>query len=140
VHERADEIELWENYLHETRYVSEVGLDAGPRYYRSIETQKQIFTHILVTCTKAGGKILTVHSVRSATMVLDLIGQSLPAYRGVVVLHWFTGSKTEARRAVELGCYFSINAAMLRNDRGRALVESLPLDVCLQRPMGLSPK
>jgi TatD DNase family protein len=136
VHQRADEIELWEKYLQETRYVGEVGLDAGPRYYRSIETQQQIFTRVLVACARTGGKILTVHSVRAATMVLDLIEEHLPAHRGAIVLHWFTGSKAEARRAVELGCYFSVNAAMLRNDRGRALVESLPLDRLLTETDG----
>ncbi len=73
VHERADEIALWEQYLSETRYVGEVGIDAGPRYYRSIELQKEIFGHVLQKCKSAGNKILTVHSVRSAKIVLDLI-------------------------------------------------------------------
>ena len=69
-----------------------------------------------------------MHSVRSAKMVLDLVESHLPRERGQIVLHWFTGSKSEARRAVDLGCYFSINGAMLRNDRGRDLVSSLPSD------------
>ena len=43
VNQRADEIELWEKHLQETRYVGEVGLDAGPRYYRSLEKQKNTF-------------------------------------------------------------------------------------------------
>jgi TatD DNase family protein len=60
--------------------------------------------------------------------VLDLIESHLPAQKGRVVLHWFTGSKAEARRAAELGCYFSVNAAMFRNDRGRDLVATLPSD------------
>jgi TatD DNase family protein len=57
-----------------------------------------------------------------------LVQENLPPARGRVVLHWFTGSKSEARRAVELGCYFSVNAAMMRNDRGRELVAGLPAD------------
>jgi TatD DNase family protein len=69
-------------------------------------------------------------------MILDLIEQYLPAHRGVIVLHWFTGSKAEARRAVQLGCYFSVNAAMLRNDRARALVASLPLNRLLTETDG----
>jgi TatD DNase family protein len=60
-------------------------------------------------------------------MALDLIESQL-ARKGQVVLHWFTGSKSEARRAVDLGCYFSINCAMLRNDKGRDLVAALPSD------------
>jgi len=126
--EYSAEIKLWEEYLPQARYVGEVGLDAGPNYYRSLDLQREIFTHILRKCSEAGGKILTVHSVRSATAVLDLIETHLPPPKGQVVLHWFTGSKSEARRATELGCYFSINSAMLRNDKGRDLVAMLPAD------------
>jgi TatD DNase family protein len=126
--ERSAEIKLWEEYLPQARYIGEVGLDAGPRYFRSLDLQKQIFTEILQKCAKAGGKILTVHSVRAATMVLDLIESHLPRHQGRIVLHWFTGSTSQARRAVNLGCYFSINGAMLRNDRGRKLVAVLPPD------------
>jgi TatD DNase family protein len=86
-----------------------------------------VFEHILKQCAKAGGKILSVHSIRAATPVLDLIETCLPPTNGHVVLHWFTGSKAEARRAAELGCYFSVNAAMLAKERGRDLVAALPL-------------
>jgi Tat protein secretion system quality control protein TatD with DNase activity len=41
---------------------------------------------------------------------------------------WFTGSKSEAKRAAALGCYFSINAKMLDKPNGRDLVASLPVD------------
>jgi TatD DNase family protein len=44
------------------------------------------------------------------------------------VLHWFTGSKSELRRAIKLGCYFSVNAAMMKNDRGRDLIVAIPDD------------
>jgi TatD DNase family protein len=128
VAERSAEITLWEEYLPQTRYVGEVGLDAGPRYFRSLDLQKEIFTRVLQKCAEAGGKILTVHSVRTATMVLNLIESHFPRPQGQIVLDWFTGSKSEARRAVDLGCYFSINGAMLRNDRGRNLVAALPSD------------
>jgi TatD DNase family protein len=124
--ERSKEISLWEQYLPQTRYVGEVGLDAGPRFFRSLELQKGIFEHILQRCATAGGKILTVHSVRAATLVLDLIERYLPPEKGCIVLHWFTGSKSEARRAIDLGCYFSVNAQMLRTDRGRELMAILP--------------
>lgn len=52
------------------------------------------------------------------------------------VLHWFTGTQAEARRAVEMGCYFSINAEMLRTDRHRTLVASLPHDRLLTETDG----
>jgi TatD DNase family protein len=68
--------------------------------------------------------------------VLEMIENHLPQDRGVVVLHWFTGTKAEARRAAALGCYFSINAEMMRSDRGRALVAELPIDRLLTETDG----
>lgn len=126
VSERWREINEFERKIGEARYIGEVGLDAGPRFFRSFELQKNIFRRILEACASEGGKILSVHSVRAGSAVLDLIEECLPAHRGKVVLHWFTGSAAEARRAVGLGCYFSINTQMLTNARGTALVTSLP--------------
>ena len=87
VAERAWESALWEHHLPEARYVGEVGLDAGPRFYKSLDVQKQVFRTILEQCADAGGKILTIHSVRSVPMVLDMIERHLPRNRGVAVLH-----------------------------------------------------
>ncbi|CAM5533037.1 putative metal-dependent hydrolase YjjV [Mycolicibacterium aubagnense] len=136
VAERAGELTLWERHLSETRYIGEVGLDAGPRFYKSLDSQKQVFRTVLERCAEAGGKILTVHSVRSVPMVLDMVERYLPCDRGIVVMHWFTGSKAEARRAAALGCYFSVNAEMTRSDRGRALVADLPMDRLLTETDG----
>ena len=126
VAERAGEIAYWEELLPRTRYVGEVGLDGGPRFFRSLEKQREVFARVLSLCARAGDKILTVHSLRSANAVLDMIETHLPPGKGRVVLHWFTGSNSEARRAVDLGCYFSINRDMLVGDKRRNLVATLP--------------
>jgi TatD DNase family protein len=136
VGENAHEMSLWEEYLSEARYIGEVGIDAGPRSYGSLDLQKQVFERILRLCAKAGAKILTVHSVRSVRTVLDLIETSLPPSRGKVVLHWFTGSKSEAHRAVALGCYFFVNTAMLASERGRSLVAEIPSERLLTETDG----
>jgi len=136
VKDRANEIELWREYLPRARYVGEVGLDAGPRYYASFDMQKRIYETILRDCADRGEKILTIHSVRAVRAVLDMIEAFLPPSRGSTVLHWFTGSRSEAQRAVSLGCYFSINREMLRNDKHSTLVASLPLDRLLTETDG----
>jgi TatD DNase family protein len=137
VAEREDEIELWDRYLADTRYVGEVGLDAGPRFFRSLDAQKRVFQHVLRRCAQAGDKIITVHSIRSAKTVLDLVEMHLPPERGKIVLHWFTGTKSEAKRALDLGCYFSINAGMVDNVRHAAMVQTIPLDRILTETDGL---
>lgn len=136
VAERAGELSIWEQYLPEARYVGEVGLDAGPRFYKSLDAQTRIFRRILERCAEAGGKILTVHSVRSVPTVLNMVERHCPPGRGLVVLHWFTGSRSDARRAVALGCYFSVNAEMTRSQQGRALVAELPIDRILTETDG----
>jgi TatD DNase family protein len=136
VADRAGDLKIWEQYLPKARYIGEVGLDAGPRFVHSLDLQKLVFQRILRACARSGSKILTVHSVRAAASVLDMLKFHLPPARGRVVLHWFTGSEAESRRAVDLGCYFSVNSKMLQTERGQRLVASLPLDRLLTETDG----
>lgn len=136
ISDRAHEIKLWEELLPRTRYVGEVGLDAGPRFYKSFEIQKEVFARVLSLCAAAGNKIITTHSVRATKTVLDMIEQYMPSSRGRLVLHWFTGTAAEARRAVDLGCYFSVNAEMLVNEKRAAITKTLPLDHILTETDG----
>lgn len=136
VAEHEAEITIWDYYLTDTRYVGEVGLDAGPRYYKSIDAQKRVFSHILKKCAEAGDKILSVHSVRASKLVLDYIEELLPLGKGKVVLHWFTGTKKEVARAVNLGCYFSINSTMLINEKHLPMIMEIPIDRILTETDG----
>lgn len=134
VAEHEAEIAIWDNYLSETRYVGEVGLDAGPRFYKSMDAQKRIFRHVLQRCAEAGDKILSVHSIRTSKLVLDYVEEFLPS--GKVVLHWFTGTKKEVQRAVKLGCYFSVNSTMLANERHLPMVMEIPMERILTETDG----
>lgn len=132
----AHEIKLWEELLPRTRYIGEVGLDAGPKFYKSLEDQKAIFARVLSLCAAEGNKIITTHSVRATKVVLDMIEQYIPPPRGRIVLHWFTGTSAEAKRAVDLGCYFSVNAEMLANEKRAVITKTLPLDRILTETDG----
>lgn len=122
--ERKGELALFEKYLPETRFVGEVGLDGLPEYRSFWSDQVEVFEHVLRRCEQAGGKILSIHSRRAATPVLD----SLDRYSRIdaPILHWFSGTKAELRRAVERGCWFSVGPAMLVGSKGRGLVEAMP--------------
>ena len=120
------ELSLFEKYLPETRYVGEVGLDASPAHFRTYPQQKKIFEAIVRLCAEAGRKILSVHTLRSVGDVLKIIEAHLAGTSNRVVLHWFSGSQTEARRAVEAGCFFSVNMAMLMRPSASALLGVIP--------------
>jgi TatD DNase family protein len=133
-HERKGELPLFVSLLTETRYVGEIGLDGSPEHKAHWSDQVTVFTSILEACTKAGGRILSIHSRRAATQVLD----GLAAYRGAgtPVLHWFSGSQRELRRAIDFGCWFSIGPAMLAGAKGRGLIANMPSDRVLTESDG----
>jgi TatD DNase family protein len=130
------ELPLWERLLEETTYVGEVGLDAGPRYAKSLGEQERVFRRVLDACTAQGGKILSIHAVRTASKVLDMIEQHLDLRTNTPVLHWFSGSPSEARRAAELGCMFSINDRMLGTVKSTAILNAIPSDRILTETDG----
>jgi TatD DNase family protein len=127
-HAYAHELNLFEKYLPDAKYVGEVGLDGAPEYASTLGIQRQVFSTILNLCAQSGGKILTVHSRRASREVIELIGNNLSSDKGRIVLHWFTGSIKEALLAVELGCYFSVNIKMLSSPQRRDLIAHLPQD------------
>lgn len=132
--ERRGELGLFDRLLPEVRYVGEVGLDGAAECKAFWPQQVDVFEHVLRSCVNSGGRILTVHSRSAATPVL----QALERHRGfgVAVLHWFTGTKAELLKAVEVDCWFSVGNAMVRSKRGRELVALMPTDRVLTETDG----
>lgn len=128
VAERAEELEQWESLLPEARFVGEIGLDGRARNRASLEVQTQVFSRMLDLCDEDGGKVLSVHSAGAATEVVELIQNRLRSGGCKVILHWFSGSSAMARRAAELGCFFSINARMLGSTVLSRLLAAVPRD------------
>lgn len=126
--ERKQELALWEKYSQETRYIGEVGLDASPKYYSSFEDQKKILRRILKCCSEQGNKIISFHSLRSSRILLEMLEENYIFERIKPVLHWFTGSRSDLEKAIDIGCYFSINEMMLKTERSLKLVENIPID------------
>ena len=99
VAERSAEITLFEELLPQSRYIGEIGLDAGPRHYGSFELQKSVFERILRMCAKEGGKILSIHSVRAAKPDARFAGNVLPT--GSWERRCFIGSPGALAKLVE---------------------------------------
>ncbi|PZP45528.1 MAG: hydrolase TatD [Azospirillum brasilense] len=133
-HERHGELALFEGLLAETRYVGEVGLDGSPELRPHQDVQRRCFDRILRACAKEGGRVMTVHSRRAAGAVLDAFENAPGA--GIMILHWFSGSRRELDRAVRLGCWFSVGPAMVRSQRGMDLLAAMPRDRVLTETDG----
>ena len=126
VEKRGDEIELFEELAERTRYIGEIGLDASRNHYPSFERQKQVFDCALAICASQGDKIISVHSARCTRLVLDSLERASVTRSCKVVLHWFSASKADIQRAIDIGCWFSVNEKMLSTSSGRALIEMAP--------------
>lgn len=133
VFDRHRELDLMISLLNQTKYVGEVGLDFSTNNREDRLLQEKVFTAILHECAKFGDKILTIHSRRATSRVIDLVGSS---YNGKIILHWFSGSKKELERAISYGYYFSVNLSMTSTFKGRELVASIPLDRLLTESDG----
>ncbi len=120
---RERELSLLDELLPTTRYVGEIGLDYTTEDAANRVTQRRVFSTWLERCAEHRNKILTVHSRRAAADAVAMIGDEYP---GVVILHWFTGSHTVLSQAVERGCYFSMNLAMLSGAAGRRVATTVP--------------
>lgn len=133
-HQRKGELPQFEKLIDQTRYVGEIGLDGAPEFKRHWEDQLYVFTTALGICQAAGGRVLSLHSRRAATAVLD--GLEAKPGSGTPILHWFSGSARELARAVDLGCWFSVGPGMLRGEKGRELARCMPQDRVLTESDG----
>ncbi|MCH9674396.1 MAG: TatD family hydrolase [Gammaproteobacteria bacterium] len=131
VSERGHEIELFEQLLPSTRYVGEIGLDAGKQFYSSFAEQQRVFDRAIAACADQGEKIISVHSARCARKVLDVIESRSVTDSCQVILHWFSAGKAEIDRAVRLGCWFSINQRMMASPSGLSIIEQAPRESLL---------
>jgi TatD DNase family protein len=132
--ERKTELKLFDHLLPEVRYIGEVGLDGGKEFAPTWQDQVEVFDHVLASCAKAGGRILTLHSRNAATAVMDALDRH-PGF-GVAVLHWFSGTARELARAADMGCWFSVGSAMLKGKKGRELTARMPMERVLTETDG----
>jgi TatD DNase family protein len=128
VFERIHELALIEKYISTTRFVGEIGLDFNKRFYHSKELQIDVFSQIIGWCQRSPMKIISIHSVRSDRKVLDILEKYDCTKHNNCILHWYSGTSKQLDRAIELGCFFSINEYMLNSPNGRSIVQKVPSD------------
>ena len=125
VSERYKEIDQFISLLSKTKYIGEVGLDNYNKTPSDYKKQILVFEKIVSSCAAFGDKILTVHSRRAETDLLDIFGNEFP---GKVILHWYSGSLKNLERAISLGYYFSINYQMTKSKNGQKIIDRIPIN------------
>jgi TatD DNase family protein len=117
--------------LEMAEYIGEVGLDFSMHGKGSEAAQVRVFDRLLNEPTLRQ-KVVTVHSRGAERAVIE----RLEAARVTAILHWYSGPATLIDRALTAGLYFSVNPAMMRSQKGQAIISALPRDRVLTESDG----
>lgn len=133
-HERISELPLFDTYINETNYVGEVGLDGSPEFAKYKASQVAVLKHILKSCSNSGGKIISFHSRRAASDLIEILDEYPDC--GIPIFHWFTGGKGELKKAIQRNAWFSVGPAMLKSKKSIEMLEVIPKDRVLTESDG----
>jgi TatD DNase family protein len=102
--------------------IGEIGLD--PSYVGNntiaYQRQKEVFC-IMLRLSEISGKPISIHSRGSLDDVLD----TLSTYNtGNVLLHWFSGSKKQLRKCMDLGLYVGYGPLLVYSGEKRVLLKN----------------
>lgn len=131
LNQRPNEIELFLRYIGHTRYIGEVGLDYSSIIDKGL--QRSVFEKIITASAEFENKIITIHSRRAVSDVVDIIGNNYP---GCIILHWFSGSVAQLKIAISNGYYFSVNYPMTISKNGVEIIKNIPIERLLTESDG----
>ena len=132
--EKFNELDLLISLIPKSKFIGEVGLDGSSRFLKSQDKQELIFDQTIMECQKAGGRIISIHSRAAVSRVLSIL-RKYPS-SGNPILHWFSGSITELKEAIEMKCFFSVNPVMIKSKKGKDLVSRIPYRLVLPESDG----
>jgi TatD DNase family protein len=102
--------------LVQTPLIGEVGLDRRSKAPKGL--QVDVFRRVLDVAMETP-RLVSIHSAgMSAEVLAELVRRPIPG----AILHWWRGDAKQTARAVELGCYFSLNGAEVSSPRVLSLI------------------
>lgn len=117
--QNAFDAQRFQDLLARTALAGELGLDGKSR----VPMDKQIETlSEALSVLQRIHRITTLHSYAATGQLLELLATNCPPG---IILHWWLGSPNQTRQAVELGCYFSLNASCIGK---KSLLARIPRD------------
>ena len=126
--ERKQDIGLFLGLITGCKYIGEIGLDFNTSFIESKTQQLLCFRKIIKACSKEGRKVLSIHSVKATGTVIDELEKAGTVQNNICILHWFSGTAMELKRAIEAGIWFSINPRMLKTQLGQKTIKTVPAD------------
>jgi TatD DNase family protein len=100
---RAFDAHVFADALKTASFVGEVGVDR--RSKASVDEQVTVFAEILRAVQRTPRPV-SIHSTGATKIILDLL-ETTPI--ATPILHWWRGTHQDTLRALQLGCFFSLN-------------------------------
>lgn len=127
-----NQLDKFELFVRRTKFIGEIGLDFS---YEGIEFKnnqidclRSIFEFI-----KGDNKIISLHCRRAENDLLDLL-EEFNIKKSI--LHWYSGPIKSLTRAIETGCFFSINPKMMMSVKGKKIIQKIPKERVLTETDG----
>lgn len=105
------------------KYLGEVGLDYSTDASLR-EKQLVVFSHIIQK-QAAANKLVSIHIRGAEEDAIRILSEYTGGKR---IIHWFTGNTDNLAELVNLGCYFSLNASMVRFVDRCDILKSIPIE------------
>lgn len=122
--EKKNELRLFSQYVDRTSYIGEIGLDFSNDGLSTKDDQISVLEDILLQLY-GRNKIISVHSRRAEKVLFEMLCQHDIKN---VIFHWYSGPLSLIPRIVERGYYFSINEKMTKTEKGRKIIEHIPIE------------
>lgn len=87
-----DDMRLFKALFERSHYIGEVGLDFSKEYIQTKEIQIHAFRDIVKLCEQCGEKVVSVHSLKSANTVIEILREYKTQRSNKYIFHWFTGT------------------------------------------------
>ncbi len=96
-------------------FVSEVGIDGRAKV--PLHDQQTVFAEV-ISALETTPRPASIHTSSGVDAALELMTGSRS---GGLILHWWRGNLQQTRRAIDLGCWFSVNGAQASSSVLRSL-------------------
>lgn len=130
--EHDKELPKFTKLMKKTSYIGEVGLDFSSKGIKTKDIQLKSFKFILESI-KNENKILNLHTRGAEETVFRLLKEYNIKN---AIFHWYTGSLTLIDKIIESGYFFSVNISMAKSQKGKRIIEKIPIDKLLTETDG----
>jgi TatD DNase family protein len=128
----SQEYDLFNEFLEQTSYVGEIGLDFSKEGVATKTEQIKCFEFVLGHVANKS-KILSLHSRGAEKEVLNYLCEFDISS---AIFHWYSGPISLINEIVTGGFMFSVNSAMTKSKKGQEIIKNIPLSHLLTESDG----